>query len=299
MLIGESLNKLGLKVTIIENAKKIFKDYEDEISNILSEGVKASGIDILTESKIVSVNSKPSENAYSVSVVNAAGDIKNSNEIETDLVVLAAGITANTDFLSHTSIELGTNMAIKVTNKQQTSYPNIYAAGDCCLVKNLITQKNEFIPTAGNAIKTGRIAGSNAAGGDESFKGSLGTKVDKIFDLEIAKTGIGYKEASETGFDVLKLTDSYSSFVKALPGVSNITITITVDKKTGKLLGSQMIGKEGIGKRIDIFAAAISNEMKVNDIYMLDLSYAPKISTAIDPVNSICGKAMLELQKLY
>ncbi|MCL5073981.1 MAG: hypothetical protein M1308_24275 [Actinobacteria bacterium] len=160
----------------------------------------------------------------------------------------------------------------------------------------MVTQKHEFIPTAGIAIKTGRIAGNNAAGGDEIFKGSINTKVDKIFGLEIARTGIDSKTASYNGFDTIKITGSYLSHIKAIPGASEITVAITVDKKTHRLLGAQMIGKEGVAKRIDVFATAISNEMKVEDIYMLDLSYAPKISTSIDPVNKICGRAVIELQ---
>ncbi|MBU4450132.1 MAG: FAD-dependent oxidoreductase [Actinobacteria bacterium] len=299
VLLAEALNKIGIKVTIIETAKKIFKDYEDEISSILISKIKSSQISILTDTRINSVQeNKTTGLAFLINATNTKDGISEQVEIETDLILLAAGIEANTDFTWNSSIEIGEKKAIKVNSKQQTSYANIYAAGDCCLVKNLLTNKYDFIPTANNAIKTGRIAGGNAAGGDENFAGSLGTKADKIFGLEIARTGIGLENALDFRFNAFKITDSYQSHIKAIPGSDAITITTITDKNSKRLLGAQMIGKECVGKRIDILAAAISREMTVNEIYMLDLSYAPEISTVLDPVNRICAKASLEIQKM-
>lgn len=293
LLVAEALNKLGLKVTIVEKANKIFKDYDEEISTILYKKAKLDGVEIFVDSSVTSINQDHMGKANSVSI-----NTKNGSEIiNTDLVVMSTGIVANTDFLSDTSIELGKNKAIKVSPKLQTSYTNIYAAGDCCTVKNIITGKDDHIPTANNAAKMGRIAGENTAGGDEAFSGSAGTKVDKVFGLEVGKVGINLKEATELGYNVFKLTDNYLSHVKALPNAKTITITIIVDINSRRLLGAQMIGKEGVGKRIDIFASALASEMKVDDIYMLDLSYAPPISTVWDPVNKICGKAVLELKR--
>jgi NADPH-dependent 2,4-dienoyl-CoA reductase/sulfur reductase-like enzyme len=299
LLLAEALNKIGVKVTIIESAKKIFKDYEDEISSILVDKIKYLQIPILTDTHINSIiENKITGFAFLINATNTKGGISEQIEIETDLILLAAGIEANTDFTRNSSIEIGGKKAIKVNLKQQTSYTNIYAAGDCCLVKNLLTNKYDFIPSANNAIKTGRIAGSNAAGEDENFAGSLGTKADKIFGLEIARTGIGLENAVDSGFNAFKITDSYQSHIKAIPGSDAITITAITDKNSKRLLGAQMIGKESTGKRIDIFAAAISQEMTVNELYMLDLSYAPEISTVLDPVNKICAKASSEIQKM-
>ncbi|MCJ7665523.1 MAG: FAD-dependent oxidoreductase, partial [Actinobacteria bacterium] len=216
-------------------------------------------------------------------------------DIGCDLVLLAIGITANTGFLSDTSIELGINGAIKVDNKLQTSHINIYASGDCATIKNLVTGKLDYIPTANNAVKTGRIAGENAAGGNRVFNGSAGTVVDRVLDLEVASTGIGSEEAALLGYDAIKLIDSFSSHAGSVPGAKKIAIIIIVDTVSRRLLGAQMIGEEGVGKRIDVFATAITGEMTVDDIYMLDLSYAPAVSTVWDPVNKICGKAVLAL----
>ncbi|MCL4378089.1 MAG: FAD-dependent oxidoreductase [Actinobacteria bacterium] len=299
LLIAEALNKIGIKVTIIEKSKKIFKDYEDEITGILIGKIKSSQISILPDLSINSIlENKNTGLAFLINATNTKDGISEKIEIETDLILLAAGVEANTDFIGNSFIEIGEKKAIKVNSKQQTSYANIYAAGDCCLVKNFVTNKYDFIPTANNAIKTGRIAGSNAAGEDENFAGSLGTKADKFFGLEIARTGIGLENALDFRFNAFKITDTYQSHIKAIPGSEAITITVIADKNSKRLLGVQMIGKECVGKRIDILAAAISKEMTVNEIYMLDLSYAPEISTVLDPVNKICAKASLEIQKM-
>jgi NADPH-dependent 2,4-dienoyl-CoA reductase/sulfur reductase-like enzyme len=294
LLMAEALFKIGIKVTVIEKAKKIFNEYEDEISTILYKKLVLEGIELILEAELTSSSSNDS------GLVKTITYMKDSslNTLETDLVILSAGIKANTDFCKGTSIELGKNGAIKVSPKLQTSYSNIFAAGDCACVKNLVTGKYDFIPTANNAAKTGRIAGDNATGGDVVFAGSVGTKVDQIFGLEIAKTGIAFKEAQELQFDVLKITESYSSHAKAMPGAQVITVTLIFDKKTRKILGAQMIGKEGVAKRIDVFATAITNQMSIDDVYMLDLSYSPGTSTVWDPVNKICGQAILNLSKI-
>jgi len=299
LLLAEALNKIGIKVTIIEKNSRIFKDYEDEISSILLNKIKSLQISIHTDTFINSIlENKTTGFAFLINATNTRGGSSEKIEIETDLILLAAGIEANTDFIDNSSIETGEKKAIKINSKQQTSYTNIYAAGDCCLIKNLLTNKYDFIPTANNAIKTGRIAGSNAAGGNENFEGSLGTKADKIFGLEIARTGIGLESALDFRFNAFKITENYHSHIKAIPGSEVITITAITDKNSKRLLGAQIIGKECAAKRIDILASAISREMTVNEIYMLDLSYAPEISTVLDPVNKICAKASSEIQKM-
>jgi len=299
LLAAEALNRLGLKVTVIELKNTVFNDYEDEITAILIENLKKAGIEIITRSRVDSFSFNKSSNlCYGINGYIKFDSTEESFYLETDLVVIAAGIKANTDFLNGSFIDLGKNSAIKVNPRQKTNMPNIYAAGDCALIRNIITNRFDYIPTANNAIKTGRIAGANAAGQDEEFAGSTDTRVDRIFGLEIARTGLGISKALEYRFNAFKITDRYPSHVKAIPGSHEITITLIVDKNSRKLLGAQMIGKADIAKRIDIFAAALSSEMSVDDIYMLDLSYAPPISTAPDAVNKICGKAALMLSRL-
>ena len=289
MLLVEAFNQIGIKTTVVERKERIYNEFEYEISTILSRKAEMDGVDILTKTSITSVNTDSGQNT--VTIEDAGG----KKDLECDLVLLATGVSANTGFLADTSIELGINGTIKVDNKLQSSHMNIYASGDCATIKNIVTGKQDHIPTANNAVKTGRIAGENAAGGNKVFNGSVRTVVDKVLDLEIASTGIGSKEAVSLGYDAIKLIDGFSSHAGSVPGAKKIAIIIIVDTASRKLLGAQMIGGEGVGKRIDVFATAITGEMTVDDIYMLDLSYAPAISTVWDPVNKICGKAVLAL----
>jgi NADPH-dependent 2,4-dienoyl-CoA reductase/sulfur reductase-like enzyme len=297
LLIAEALAGCGLKVTILEIRNRVFEDYEAEISSVLEEKIRNSGIQLVTSYRADSINyNRESGQAFSVSAVPAKYVNGEKIEIDAQVVIVAAGIAPNTGFLESSSIEINQNKAIKVNLKQQTSQTNVFSAGDCSLVKNIITGSWDHIPSAGNAIKAGRVAGANAAGADEVFEGSIATKVDKIFGIEIARTGLGLSQALDYRFNAFKITDNFSSHAKSLPGAENITITLIVDIGTRRILGAQMAGKDMVGKRIDVFAAAITNEMTVDKSYMLDLSYAPAIATAPDAITRICGKAISMLK---
>jgi NADPH-dependent 2,4-dienoyl-CoA reductase/sulfur reductase-like enzyme len=293
LLMAEALVKIGIKVTVLEKAQKIFSGFEEEISAILQEKLIIEGIDLRFSTIITSA--LPDDNGI-VKIISTERE-GTLETIETDLVILSTGIRANTDFIKGTSIDLGKSGAIKTSPKLQTAYTNIYAAGDCICVKNIVTGKYDFIPTANNAAKTGRIAGDNITGGDMIFPGSAGTTIDQVFGFEIAKTGISYTEAMDLNYNAIKITGSYGSHAKVIPGAQTITITLIVDFGTHKILGAQMIGKEGVAKRIDTFATAITCQMTIDEVYMLDLSYSPGTSIVWDPVNKICGQALLELSK--
>ncbi len=297
LLMAEALAGKGLQVTLIETKKRVFADYEEEITSVFEETLYNCGIKVLTGNRVDSINyNRESGQVFSVSAVPIESVTGEKTEIEAQLVVVAAGVAPNTGFLESGFIEINENKAIKVNPKQQTSHTNIFAAGDCCLVKNIVTGSWDFIPSAGNAIKAGRVAGANAAGADEVFEGSVGTKVDKVFGLEIARTGIGLTQAINYRFNAFKITENFFSHVKSLPGAENIKITLVIDISTRRILGAQMIGKDGVAKRIDVFAAAVTNEMTVDKVYMLDLSYAPPIATAPDAITRMCGKAISVLK---
>jgi len=179
LLMTEAFKRIGIKTSLVEINNNIFSGFEYEIGTILSRKSEMESISILTDTAVSSIKSS------SVTIENSEG----KKDIDCDLILLATGISANTGFLSGTSIDLGKNNAIVVNNKLQTSHINIYACGDCATVKNIITGKQDYIPTANNGVKAGRIAGENAAGGNKTFPGSVGTVVEKVLDLEIAKTG--------------------------------------------------------------------------------------------------------------
>jgi len=297
LLIAEALTESGLKVTLLETKTRVFADYEEEITSVFEEKIKNSGVQILTSYRVDSINyNRQSGQVFSVSAVPVKSVTGEKIEIEAQIVIVAIGVVPNTGFLESGSIEINENKAIKVNLKQQTSQANVFSAGDCCLVKNLVTGSWDYVPSAGNAIKAGRVAGANAAGADEVFEGSVATKADKIFGMEVARTGVGLAQALEYRFNAFKITDNFSSHVKSLPGAENITIALIVDIGTRRILGVQMAGKDTVGKRIDVFAAAITNEMTVDKAYMLDLSYTPSIATAPDAITRMCGKAITVLK---
>jgi NADPH-dependent 2,4-dienoyl-CoA reductase/sulfur reductase-like enzyme len=311
LLIAEALAKTGIKTTIIECNHKILNDYEKDVTDFFLKNITGyenktspditslSGIKIMTGVKAVSFNaSHTTGSIYSVNVASCNDTASDKYEIDAGMAIISAGITANTGFLGSGRIDTGEKNAIKVSGMQQSSINSIYAAGDCCLVKNIITSSFEYMPTATNAIKSGRVAGANAAGGHEVFEGSVDTKTDRIFGTEIARTGLDSKKALEYRFNAVRITDTYPSYIRALPGSASIFCSLVIDKSTRKILGAQLVGSEGVSKRIDIFAAAISGGFTVDKTYMLDTSYSPWTSTAPDAVNRICGKAISILKSL-
>jgi NADPH-dependent 2,4-dienoyl-CoA reductase/sulfur reductase-like enzyme len=297
MLLADALGKIGLQINIIEAKQKIFAGYEDEITDILTDAITSQGPKLHTGLRLKQIKTSAADRlAYSAVVEDSSGNGKEM-EIDSDIFIIAAGIKANNQFLNNSSLDMAKSGALKVSANMQTSHPGIFAAGDCCLVKNIVTGVYDFIPTAQNALKTGRIAGANAAGSGEYFPGSAGTKVDKLFGFEISKTGIDSETAYAFRFDFIKVSGTFYSHARTVPGAERLTISVIADKKTRQVLGAQIIGKEGAGKRIDVFAASITSGMKVDDLYFLDTSYSPYISTMPDPVNQICGSAVLLLNK--
>ncbi len=297
LLLADAFYKLGIKVNIVEAKPKIYSDYEDEIIEILTNQVLKNNQKIFTNYKLKKFNCNKANNfAYSALLEHSLKPAE-LIELDSDIFIICTGIKPNTEFLKNSSIDIAKNGAIKTSSTCQTTQPSIFAAGDCCMVKNIITNSYEYIPTAQNALKMGRIAGANAAGQKEVFQGSLNTKIDKIFDLEIARTGLSLNTALEYKFDAVKITDQYLSHVKALGGAVKVNVSIVVDKKTRKILGAQMIGSQGVSKRIDVFSTAVLAGLTVDNIYQLDLSYSPFASTLPDLINKICGKASLLLNK--
>ncbi|MDK2782200.1 MAG: hypothetical protein PWR13_1228, partial [Archaeoglobi archaeon] len=165
------------------------------------------------------------------------------------------------------------------------SIEDIYAAGDCCETRNLVTGKRSYMPLATIANKQGRVAGANIAGRNLKFPGAVGTAIAKIFDLIAARTGLSEKEAKKEGFDVFVSYVHPYSHATYYPGAERMTIKLIVEKNSGRVLGAQIIGKKGVDRRIDVLATAIQSGMSAEDLFNLDLAYSPPFSSAKDPVN--------------
>jgi NADPH-dependent 2,4-dienoyl-CoA reductase/sulfur reductase-like enzyme len=212
-----------------------------------------------------------------------------------DLVVIGLGVRPNVDLARAAGIGVGAAGGIIVDDHLRTGTPHVWAAGDCVESYHRITGRSVVIALGTHANKQGRAAGTNIAGGDAAFGGVLGTAITKFGNLEIGRTGLTDAEARAAGFDAVGVTTEASSRASYYPGAQPMRIKIVAERRTGRLLGAQIVGGEGAGKRIDVLATALWNDMTVEAVGGMDLSYAPPFSPVWDPVLLAAGKAAAEI----
>jgi NADPH-dependent 2,4-dienoyl-CoA reductase/sulfur reductase-like enzyme len=285
MEMVESFSEAGLKVTVVEKMPNILGTMDDEITTLIEEELKRNDVTVIKSSGVTEFVGNGS------SVVKVLTDT--GTNIGAEIALIGAGIRPNSEIARDAGIELGRSGAIKINERMETSIPDIYAAGDCAEAYHLVLGRNAYIPLGTTANKQGKVAGENAAGGNASFAGIVGTAVFKTFSLGIGRTGITEKEAKAEGIYYVSNTVKHVSRAFYYPGSSTIKIKLVADKKTGLLLGAQLAGFEGVAKRLDVFATAITAKMTVGQIGDLDLSYAPPFAPVYDPIII----AATELQK--
>jgi NADPH-dependent 2,4-dienoyl-CoA reductase/sulfur reductase-like enzyme len=198
---------------------------------------------------------------------------------------VAAGATPNATLAESAGLELGASGAITVDAEQRTSAPNVYAAGDCCEGLHRVTGRRVWLPLGQPAVRQGWVAGANAAGAQpaERYAGVVGTNAVKVFDLEIARTGLSLTEAQDAGFDAAVSEDESPTRAGYYPGGGPLVTRVIYDR-SGRLLGAQMTGREGVAQRINVYAATLHAQLKVEEINRFDLAYAPPFAPVIDPI---------------
>ena len=211
--------------------------------------------------------------------------LKEDQPIPADMVVLAIGVSPENTLAKKAGLELGVKGAIVVNDKMETSAADIYAVGDAVQVKHTVTGHDTVIALAGPANKQGRIAADNICGLDSHYKGSMGSSVIKLFDLTAASTGLTEKAAKIAGISYDRIVLSPASHAGYYPGAKTMTMKVVYEKDTLRILGAQILGQEGVDKRLDVLATAISAGVKADELKDLDLAYAPPYSSAKDPVN--------------
>jgi NADPH-dependent 2,4-dienoyl-CoA reductase/sulfur reductase-like enzyme len=221
-----------------------------------------------------------------VTAVDTAG-----GSFAADLVVIGLGVRPNVDLACAAGIGVGEAGGIIVDDHLRTGTPHVWAAGDCVESCHRITGRSVVVALGTHANKQGRVAGTNIAGGDAAFAGVLGTAITKFRNVEIGRTGLTEGEAGLAGFDAIGVTTEASSRAHYYPGAQPMRIKIVAERRTGRLLGAQIVGGEGAGKRIDVLATALWNNMTVEAVGGMDLSYAPPFSPVWDPVLLAAGKA--------
>jgi NADPH-dependent 2,4-dienoyl-CoA reductase/sulfur reductase-like enzyme len=211
--------------------------------------------------------------------------------LDADIVVIGLGVRPNVELARAAGIGVGESGGIKVDDHLRTDSPHIWAAGDCVESHHRITGRSVVVALGTHANKQGRVVGTNIAGGDAAFRGVLGTAITRFQDMEIARTGLTEREAAAAGFDALGVTTEASSRAHYYPGAQPMKIKLVVERRTGRLLGAQIVGGASAGKRIDVLATALWNGMTVAELAEMDLSYAPPFTPVWDPVLLAAGKA--------
>lgn len=288
----EACVKQGLFTTLIERSDFIMQTFDTDMSEIIKNqlmSIAESKFDIITSQSVTEIIG---DNNGVSAVRTTAG-----TEIETDLVILCAGVVPNVQVAIDAGVALGETGAIKVTKKMETNITDIYACGDCVEETHIISKTPIWMPLGSNANKEGRCAAMNACGFEDEFAGVLGSAVTRCLMLTMSMTGLTEKQAATLGFSPVSATVTKYDRVGYMPDANNITLKIIADRKTGRLLGGQAIGAGDADKRINTLATALLAGLTVEDFIKNDLTYSPPFSPTIDPLLNAAQILVSKLEK--
>jgi NADPH-dependent 2,4-dienoyl-CoA reductase/sulfur reductase-like enzyme/peroxiredoxin family protein/rhodanese-related sulfurtransferase/TusA-related sulfurtransferase len=274
--MAEALRRRKIATTLIELAPQVMGPADPEMVSILHQELTINGVDLRLGISVTAF----SETANGLKLTLSSGET-----LETGVAVLAIGVKPETALAKFAGLELGPRGGIKVNDRMETSDKNIYAVGDAVEVTDFITRQPALIPLAGPANRQGRIAADNIFGRDVRYKDTQGTAICKVFNLAIGMTGLSEKAAKRAGIAYEKVYVHPASHASYYPGAAALSIKMLFDPMSGKVLGAQAVGADGVDKRIDVFAVAIRAGLTVFDLEELELSYAPPFGSAKDPVN--------------
>jgi len=274
--LAENMHSLGMDVTIVQRPKQLMNPFDSDMASFIHAEVRRHKINLALGHSVKGVK----QDVEGMTVI-----LEDAAPIHADMVVLAIGVVPDNNLARTAGLELGIKGSIVVNDRMETNVPDIYAVGDAVQVKNFVTRENAHIALAGPANKQGRIAADNICGKDSRYNGSQGSSVIKVFDITAAATGINETTAKLSGIDSDKVVLSPMSHAGYYPGGKMMTMKVVFEKGTYRLLGAQIVGYDGVDKRIDVLAAAIRAGMSAVDLKELDLAYAPPYSSAKDPVN--------------
>jgi NADPH-dependent 2,4-dienoyl-CoA reductase/sulfur reductase-like enzyme len=273
--VAENLCRLGMKVSLIEGEDRVALTYGPEVSERVEAELEANGVDVYTGEKVDEFTGEG----------RVRGVKFGDKELQTDLVIVGVGIRPNVELAAEAGVEIGITGAILVDRHMKTNVPDVWAAGDCAETTNLVSGRPTWVPLGDTANQMGRVAGTNAATGDETleFPGILGTGIFKVFDLGVGKTGLSEKEAEDAGFEVVSAGLEANDRAAYYPGAGKVFLKLISDRATGRLLGAESAGS-GADKLTDICAAALWGRLSYPDLVNIDLAYAPPYGPALSPV---------------
>ncbi len=273
--MAEALLLRGIETAVVERAEQVMGTLDPDMGSLVSQALRNQGAALYLEESL---------EAFETADGSVAAVVTDKRRLRADLVILGMGVRPNTGLASDAGIPLGERGAVRVDPRMETAVNGIWAAGDCAESFHVVTQKPFHVALGTVANRHGRVAGTNMAGGNETFNGVVGTAVTKICAVEVARTGLMEKEIQAVGWDYV--TERIESRTRAgyYPGAGTIFVKLIGEKGSRRLLGGQIVGCEGAAKRIDIVATALHAGLTVDQVEDLDLSYAPPFSPLWDPV---------------
>ena len=272
--MADVLHGLGIAVTLLEKADQVLPGFAPAIVEVAAHALERHGVSVQTATSLQRVQR------------DGADLLAHSDRgvVRAQIVIVAVGVRPDVALAREAGIALGASGAIAVDSAMRTSAPGVYAAGDCAEAHHLVLDRPSWIPLGTTANKQGKVAGANAAGGDQHFGGIVGSAGFKCFDLEVARTGLGAAEIASAGLDAVAAVSTHHTRARSYPGDKPITTVVYAERGSGRLLGAQMIGGEAVAKRIDVFATALHARMTLAQVEALDLTYAPPFAPVYDAI---------------
>lgn len=282
--MAESLCESGIQVTVVDRLPRVMSTLDIVVAEIVEQEVRRHA-ELILSSALEAIHSRADELTVEFT----------DSSIDTDLVVLALGVQPRSELVSGQA-EMTSGGALLVDSTMSTSAPGIFAAGDCVALAHRVLKAPAYVPLGPAANKTGRVAGTVAAGGSASFGGIVGTAVVKVFDLTVAHTGLTLADASAAGMSAMATDVTAKSRAKYYPGAEPLRVRL-VHTNAGQVLGAQIVGRDGAAQRIDVIAAALHAGMTIDDVADLDLAYAPPYSPVYDPITQAAAAAQVAMAK--
>lgn len=273
--MADGLRGRGVDVRIIEMLDQVAAGFSDGPAKIAAAELERQGVALSLGTRVEAIEAAE------------GGSLRvrtNKGAFEAPLVLLSIGVRPNRELAAEAGVAIGPTGAIAVDATQRTSLEDVFAAGDCAEALHRVTGGPTYIPLGTTANKQGKIAGANAAGAQERFEGIVGTAAFKVFQIELARTGLGLKEATRAGFSAFESVSEHSTRGHGYPGGGRLHTTLIVEHGTGKLLGAQLAGDEGAAARINVYAAALASSATVYELANYDLAYAPPFAPVYDPI---------------
>ncbi len=277
--LAEAFRARGLRTTLIEASERVMGALAGRARDRVADELRAGGVEVLFGERVSAFEGAGGRVARALT--------ESGRAFEADVVSIGVGVRPEVALAVAAGIEVGESGAVRTDERQRTTAPGVYAAGDCCEVLHLVSGRRVWHPLGQPAVRQGWVAGANAAGRDSApgarYAGVVGTNAVKVFGLEVARTGLSLEEALEAGFDASEVESESHTRAGYYPGGSKIHTRVVADAR-GRLLGAQSVGHEGVVQRVNVFAAALHAGMRLEDVERLDLAYAPPFAPTIDPV---------------